>query len=517
MPETFLERIVMATRADLAARQAATPPRALRARIADVPPPRDFAAALRPPDAGSARLIAEIKRASPSKGVIAERFNPIAQARAYEAGGAAAISVLTEPRFFLGSLDHLRAVRAAVRLPILRKDFILDPYQVYEARLAGADAILLICSLLDDTQLHGLLALARSLGMEALIEAHDAEETKRAVAAGAHVIGVNARDLRTFAVDPAIVLRLRPLVPSDRLFIAESGISNAMEAARACAFGADAILVGESLMRAADPAALACALATAPGGPIASFFARTNRPFVKICGLTAPDQVRLVTRLGADAFGLIFAPVAPSHRRVTVAQARCLVTALPSSPLPGSGKISEGEAQPAQAGYVAQPSGAASSAGPLPIGVFVDEQPRTIADIAAEVGLGALQLSGDETPEHCADLAERTRLPILKALRPRSPHDLSLVDAYATAGAVILLDTHREGTYGGTGETGDWPLAREAAARWPIILAGGLTPANVASAVATVAPRGVDVSSGVESNLAKDPTKIAAFIAAARQ
>src|SRR5690242_13178798 len=190
MAETFLERIVAATRAELAARQARIPLDVLRARDATASAPRDFAAALRPNPGGPARLIAEIKRASPSKGLLAESFDPVAQACAYATGGATAISVLTEPRFFLGSLDHLTAVRSAVDIPILRKDFILDEYQVYEARAAGADAILLICALLDDDRLRDLLVLARSLGMEALVEAHDSTETRRAVASGAVVIGV---------------------------------------------------------------------------------------------------------------------------------------------------------------------------------------------------------------------------------------------------------------------------------------------------------------------------------------
>ena len=182
MPETFLERIVAATRDELAERRERVPLDELRARAAAAPAPRPFAKALRPwPPVGSARLIAEIKRASPSKGLLAETFEPVAQARAYAAGGAAAISVLTEPRYFLGSLDHLTAVRAAVNVPALRKDFILDPYQVYEARAAGADALLLICAMLDDGQLRELLALTRSLGMEALVEVHNAEEARRAL------------------------------------------------------------------------------------------------------------------------------------------------------------------------------------------------------------------------------------------------------------------------------------------------------------------------------------------------
>ncbi|MEO7001974.1 MAG: indole-3-glycerol phosphate synthase TrpC [Ktedonobacterales bacterium] len=508
---TFLERILAATREELAERQARLPLDEVRAQVADAPAPHNFAAALRPrPANGPARLIAEIKRASPSKGLLAETFDPVAQATAYAAGGAAAISVLTEPRFFLGSLDHLRAVRAAVDIPVLRKDFVIDAYQVYEARAAGADAVLLICALLEDAPLADLLGLIRSLGMEALTEAHNAEEVERAVRVGASVIGVNSRDLRTFQVDTEVVRRLRPLVPADRVFVAESGIFDATGAAQARARGADAILVGEALMRSPDPTMKVRELTTAAGGPLAAFFAGMGEPFIKICGLAAPEQAQLVAELGADAFGLVFAPMAPSHRRLTPDQAVEIVAAI-KSPLGVSG------------GRPPTPQ----TKRPLAIGVFVNERAETLAEIAAQVRLDALQLSGDESPDDCALIAERTQLPIIKALRLSSDADMSLLDAYVAAGAIPLLDTPAQGitdvtgAYGGAGQTGDWARARRAADRWPILLAGGLTPDNITDALATVAPRGVDVSSGVESLLpegkAKDPDKIRRFIEQARE
>jgi indole-3-glycerol phosphate synthase/phosphoribosylanthranilate isomerase len=490
MAETILDQIVAATRIDLAEGKARVSLDELRAQAALAPAPRPFAEALRPRSGGPARLIAEIKRASPSKGLIAETFDPVAQAMAYERGGAAAISVLTERHYFGGSLEHLRAVREAVALPILRKDFIFDPYQVYESRAAGADALLLIVALLDDRLLRELLTLTRELGMEALVEAHDASEVRRAVAAGASVIGVNSRDLRTFAVDTAIVQNLRPLVPQGHVLVAESGIQNQLDATRARARGADAILVGEALMSAGDPEVLAHELAAASGGVTADLFARSGQPFVKICGLATEEQARVVTRLGADAFGLVFAPMAPPHRRVTVEQARRLV--------------------------VAAREEARGHALPLAVGVFVNETPWAIAESAERAGLGGVQLSGDETPDECAQTGRLTGLPVLKALSPRSMRDLAQLNKYALAGAGIMLDTPKDGAYGGTGETGDWKLAREAARRWPVILAGGLTPENVADAVNSVHSRGVDVSSGVETNKAKDLDKIARFIAAAR-
>ncbi|HEX3269505.1 MAG TPA: indole-3-glycerol phosphate synthase TrpC [Ktedonobacterales bacterium] len=490
MVESILDQILEATRADLAERQARVPLEELRAQATLAPAPRPFTDALRPVAGGSARLIAEIKRASPSKGLIAASFDPVAQAQAYERGGASAISVLTEPNFFHGSLEHLRAVRDTVALQVLRKDFIFDPYQVYQARAAGADALLLIVALLDDATLRELLALTRELGMEALVEAHDANEVQRAVTAGATVIGVNSRDLRTFAVNTAIVQTLRPLVPYNRVFVAESGIQNQLEATRARAWGADAILVGEALMRAGDPAALARDLATAGGGATAAFFERSDQPFVKICGLATEEQARVVTRLGADAFGLVFAPMAPVHRRITVEQARRLV--------------------------LASHEEAGRHTTPVAVGVFVNEAPNIIAECATHAGLDVAQLSGDETPDDCAHVAALTGLPVLKALRLRSERDLAQLDEYALAGATLLLDTPKDGAYGGTGETGNWTLAREAARRWPVILSGGLTPENVADAIEAAHPRGVDVSSGVETNKAKDLDKIARFIAAAQ-
>lgn len=510
MADNFLERIVATTRADLAERRERVPLDLLREQVAAASPPRPFVAALRPGSSSPARLIAEVKRASPSKGVIGESFDPVEQALAYEAGGASVISVLTEPHFFLGSLEHLRAVRERVSLPVLRKDFILDPYQVYEARAAGADAVLLLCALLDDHALCDLLALSHDLGMEALVEAHNAEETRRAVASGARVIGVNSRDLRTFAVDTDIVRHLRSLVPYDRVFVAESGISDAVGAARARAWGADAILVGEALMRASDPGAKARELATAPGGGrIQRLFASSQRPFVKLCGLATREQIALAAELGADAYGLVFAPQAPAHRRLTRDEARELTGK-------GGYQMIRRDGQPGKMHFARR----AQANEPWAVGVFVNEDVTTIRSIVQHVGLDAIQLSGDESPAFCAEVAQFADRPVLKAVRPRVEADLGAMDAYALAGATLLVDTattRGSAGYGGSGEVGDWSIARKLAQRWPIVLAGGLTPENVAHALATTGARGVDVSSGIETNGSKDFEKMRRFVAAARQ
>jgi indole-3-glycerol phosphate synthase len=225
---------------------------ALMSRAVATPPPRDLEGALRA--AAPLALIAEVKRASPSAGVIAGDADPRALARAYEAGGAAAVSVLTEPRHFQGSVVDLRAVRSATQLPVLRKDFLIHPAQVIESRAAGADAVLLIVAALTRELLRSLLRTADDLGLGALVEVHSAEDLRRALETPAPVIGVNARDLESLEVDPEGAVDLLGRVPDDRVAVFESGIRSRSDAQAAVDAGASAILVGEALMRADDPA-----------------------------------------------------------------------------------------------------------------------------------------------------------------------------------------------------------------------------------------------------------------------
>jgi indole-3-glycerol phosphate synthase len=247
---TVLEQIVAGVREDLAVRESAVPFDVISQRAAAAPPALDAEAALRQPGLS---LIAEVKRSSPSKGALADIADPASLAGEYAAGGATAVSVLTERRRFNGSLDDLDAVRAAVRIPLLRKDFMVTDYQLHEARAHGADIILLIVASLEQPTLERMHALARELGMTPLVEVHDEEETRRAVDAGATVIGVNARNLKTLDVDPDTFGRLAPLVPDGVVLVAESGVSGPDDAARFHSEGADAVLVGEALVRGADP------------------------------------------------------------------------------------------------------------------------------------------------------------------------------------------------------------------------------------------------------------------------
>ncbi|MXG88511.1 indole-3-glycerol phosphate synthase TrpC [Nocardioides flavescens] len=249
---SVLDDIVAGVRDDLARRQEEVSEADLRAALADVDPPRDPMPALR--GAGSS-VIAEVKRRSPSKGALADIPDPASLAARYAAGGAAAISVLTEERRFGGSLADLRAVRAAVDTPLLRKDFTVEPYQVLEARAHGADLVLLIVAALDDDTLRRLHDLAGELGLAALVEVHDEAETGRAVALGAELVGVNARNLKTLEIDPDAFGRLAPLVPDDRVKVAESGIFAPADVERYVGEGARAVLVGEALVKDGDPEA----------------------------------------------------------------------------------------------------------------------------------------------------------------------------------------------------------------------------------------------------------------------
>jgi indole-3-glycerol phosphate synthase len=254
---SVLDDIVAGVRDDLAGRQAALPEAELRAIVEDAPPTRDPMPAFR---ASGLSVIAEVKRRSPSKGDLADIPDPAALARSYAAGGADAISVLTEQRRFGGSLDDLRAVRAAVETPLLRKDFIVSTYQLLEARAAGADLVLLIVAALDDVTLARLHSEARELGLTVLVEVHDEPEIDRALAIGAELVGVNARNLKTLEVDAGTFARLVGRLPGDVVKVAESGIGGPADAARHAAEGADVVLVGEALVRDGDPTAAVAAM-----------------------------------------------------------------------------------------------------------------------------------------------------------------------------------------------------------------------------------------------------------------
>lgn len=256
----ILDEIMAYHRENLPRTMATVPFEDLRAMTAVAPRPRDFEAALRQPGVA---LIAECKKASPSKGLLVPNYDPVRLARIYEKAGARAISVLTDTRHFQGTLEHLRDVREAVRIPVLRKDFIFHPYQVYEARVAGADAVLLIAAVLSDTEMREQLALSRKLGMAALVEVHDEAELARVLPLRPGIIGVNNRDLQTFEVDFTIAGRLRALIPPEIVVVGESGLKTPDDVQAMKVAGVDAVLVGESLVRSKDIANATRALVAA--------------------------------------------------------------------------------------------------------------------------------------------------------------------------------------------------------------------------------------------------------------
>jgi indole-3-glycerol phosphate synthase/phosphoribosylanthranilate isomerase len=467
----FLDHIVAQTRLDLEQRKQERSLEEMMLLAMAQPPPRDLLETIRPGRSKSqVRLIAEVKRASPSKGLLAPHLDPVELARSYEANGAAAISVLTEPHFFLGSPEYLTAIKQAVNIPVLRKDFIMDEYQVYEARTWGADAVLLICAILDDQQLRHLLKAAHDQGMRCLVEVHSAKETRRAVEAGAVVIGINSRDLVTFDMNPSLIRELRQLIPADRVVVAESGIHTAADARRLARYDVQAMLVGESLVKSNDVATQMRSLLQGANESVQ----------VKICGLRTQEHLNAAIDAGADMLGFVF--YEPSHRYLEPQE----VQALWASPIN---------------------RGPADQRLPDPVGVFVNKDAGFINDVAEQVGLHFVQLHGHESPEFC----QQIKRPVLKALHLHTHADKGMIKAYQETTWRILLDTPTP-AWGGTGVTHDWSLAHSVATEIPIMLAGGLTPENVAEAISQVHPWGIDVSSGVETNKHKDVTKIRTFI-----
>ncbi len=454
-------------------------------------------------------LIAEVKRRSPSAGAIADEVDPVALARAYEAGGASAISVLCEPHWFGGSVSDLRLVRAAVTLPILAKEFVVDERQLPVLRAAGADMVLLLASVLKPGKLARFVKLAQRLGLEPLVEAHDERELRAALATEARLIGLNNRNLRSLEVDPENCVRLRALVPNDRLVVGESGVREPRTLVGWRAVGIDAALVGETLMRSVDPAAAARAFVTAGSVPH-DVAAEARQPLTKICGVTDSAGALAAVRAGADAVGLNLVPGTP--RCLSLSEAAALATLIRDSSPAGSR--------------------------PRIVAVFADAAPEYVSAAIAACDPDAIQLSGDE-PAAGITLAAAGR-PVWKVLHlpagPSAGAPAELADAgsaaaeaieagraYLAAGADRLILDSAGGRFpGGTGRTVDRRVAAIVARELPVILAGGLDASNVAQAVLDVPAVGVDVASGVElprvagKRPRKDPVRVAIFVKRAR-
>ena len=472
-------------------------------------------------------FICEVKKASPSKGIIAEDFPYLEIAKEYEMAGAAAISVLTEPDFFLGSPQYLQEIAEAVHIPVLRKDFIIDEYQIYEAKLWGASAILLIAAILDNETMARFHKLADSLGLSCLVETHDETEVLRAVKIGARIIGVNNRNLKDFTVDVHNSIRLRNLVDDSLIFVSESGLDTAEDIQCLRENKIHAALMGESFMRSADKVAKLAELY----GPISlKYFTYGTRnreliakketgkenglitlevkslilsepktlqlseskpvieqsyqPKVKFCGISQEDTVPVLLETQPDYVGFIFAP---SKRQVTVEETQSIARSLQHNSQTTSGdKYSSC------------------------VGVFVNETIPTLVEIAKAIPLSVVQLHGDETIAYIESLRIHLQeeqlgsIQIWKAVQVQTKEDIMQWEQAPIDGLVV--DTYSKEERGGTGKTIDWSLLDDV--QVPYYLAGGIGLHNVARAIRRLQPHGLDMSSSLETNGQKDANTI---------
>ena len=473
-----------------------------------------FEAALRQQDFN---FICEVKKASPSKGIIAEHFPYLDIAKEYEVAGAAAISVLTEPDFFKGDKKYLQEIASTVKIPVLRKDFIIDEYQIYQAKVWGASAILLICACLDVPTLTKFRELADSLGLSSLVEAHDEHEVQMAIDCGARIIGVNNRNLKDFTVDVQNSVRLRNLVQDDVIFVSESGLETPEDIQVLRDNNIGVALMGETFMRSPNKVE-----------KLAYLYGPTYyTPKVKMCGISKVETIPAVVEAKPDYMGLVFAP---SKRQVTVDQAKILVSELHkqyanrynrdavqwSNDVIQVGTITdalqEGTATgDAHEGMLTSTENASPTLihqeAIKTVGVFVNETLDNLVSIATEANLDVVQLHGDEDEAFIQSLKGRTNVEVWKAVQIRSAADAEAwIDSRAD---MLLFDAYHKDERGGTGEVFDWSCLDEF--ERPFMLAGGIDSTNVARAIRTVRPYGIDISSGIETDGVKDDEKIKAF------
>lgn len=473
----ILDKIIEATKIRVAQEKQVESPEAVKAAALALPSDTGFPfeAALRQQDFN---FICEVKKASPSKGIIAEDFPYLDIVKEYEVAGAAAISVLTEPDFFKGDKKYLQEIASTVKIPVLRKDFIIDEYQIYQAKVWGASAILLICACLDVPTLTKFRELADSLGLSSLVEAHDEHEVQMAIDCGARIIGVNNRNLKDFTVDVQNSVRLRNLVQDDVIFVSESGLETPEDIQVLRDNNIGVALMGETFMRSPNKVE-----------KLAYLYGSTYyTPKVKMCGISKVETIPAVVEAKPDYMGLVFAP---SKRQVTVDQAKTLVEALHKQ---YTKRYNNGTEQ-------------SNNDEIKTVGVFVNETLDNLVTIATEVNLDAVQLHGDEDEAFIQSLKERTNVEVWKAVQIRSAADAEKwIDSSAD---MLLFDAYHKDERGGTGEVFDWSSLDEF--ERPFMLAGGIDSTNVARAIRTVRPYGIDISSGIETEGVKDDEKIKAF------
>lgn len=477
----ILDKIIEATKIRVAQEKQVESPESVKAAALALPSDTGFPfeAALRQQDFN---FICEVKKASPSKGIIAEHFPYLEIAKEYEVAGAAAISVLTEPDFFKGDKKYLQEIASTVKIPVLRKDFIIDEYQIYQAKVWGASAILLICACLDVPTLTKFRELADSLGLSSLVEAHDEHEVQMAIDCGARIIGVNNRNLKDFTVDVQNSVRLRNLVQDDVIFVSESGLETPEDIQVLRDNNIGVALMGETFMRSPNKVE-----------KLAYLYGPTYyTPKIKMCGISKVETILAIVDAKPDYMGLVFAP---SKRQVTVDQAKILVSELHKQYANRYNRD------------VIQWSNDVVQEFIKTVGVFVNETLENLVTIATEVNLDAVQLHGDEDEAFIQSLKERTNVEVWKAVQIRSAAD---AEAWIDSSAdMLLFDAYHKDERGGTGEVFDWSYLDEF--ERPFMLAGGIDSTNVARAIRTVRPYGIDISSGIETDGVKDDEKIKAF------
>ena len=385
---------------------------------------------------------------------------------------------MTEPDFFKGDKKYLQEIASTVKIPVLRKDFIIDEYQIYQAKVWGASAILLICACLDVPTLTKFRELADSLGLSSLVEAHDEKEVQMAIDCGARIIGVNNRNLKDFTVDVQNSVRLRNLVQDDVIFVSESGLETPEDIQVLRDNNIGVALMGETFMRSPNKVE-----------KLAYLYGPTYyTPKVKMCGISKVETIPAIVDAKPDYMGLVFAP---SKRQVTVDQAKILVEELHR----GYAKKYGSDTEHDKNGTIKT------------VGVFVNETVENLVTIANEANLDAVQLHGDEDEAFIQSLKERTNVEVWKAVQIRSAADVEKwIDSSAD---MLLFDAYHKDERGGTGEVFDWS-SLDAFER-PFMLAGGIDSTNVARAIRIVRPYGIDISSGIETNGVKDDEKITAF------
>ena len=471
----ILDKIIEATKIRVAQEKQVESPEAVKTAALALPSDTGFPfeAALRQQDFN---FICEVKKASPSKGIIAEHFPYLDIAKEYEVAGAAAISVLTEPDFFKGDKKYLQEIASTVKIPVLRKDFIIDEYQIYQAKVWGASAILLICACLDVPTLTKFRELADSLGLSSLVEAHDEAEVQMAIDCGARIIGVNNRNLKDFTVDVQNSVRLRNLVQDDVIFVSESGLETPEDIQVLRENNIGVALMGETFMRSPNKVE-----------KLAYLYGPTYyTPKIKMCGISKVETIPAIIDAKPDYMGLVFVP---SKRQVTVEQAKTLVEELHKQ-------------------YAVRYNSETIKT----VGVFVNETVENLLKIAEEVKLDVIQLHGDEDESFIQILKEQSNVEVWKAVQVRSAADAEKwIDSSAD---MLLFDAYHKDERGGTGEVFDWSSLDEF--ERPFMLAGGIDSTNVARAIRTVRPYGIDISSGIETNGVKDDEKMKAFTNIAR-